>query len=147
MNPAGDVLFRVHQCQAARRGRPALAYDQFRARLPGTYDTDLSGLLLPPVGQTVQIQVTCEPKFTLGRLCITPKAAGHVPADEVLQAIARHATGDWGLLDEHDRKENERALGTRGRLVSVYQANNGIRFYIITDAGHDTTTVLLPEDY
>jgi hypothetical protein len=147
MNPARDALYRVHQCQAARRGRPALPYEQFRARLPATYETDLSGLFLPPAGQSIRIKVTSALKLTLGRVCITPSAATAVSADEVLQAIARHATGDWGVLDNHDRQENERALSTRGRLISVYQASNGTRFWIITDAGWETTTLLLPEDY
>ena len=35
----------------------------------------------------------------------------------------------------------------RGRFVSVYQASNGTRFWIITDAGWKTTTLFLPEDY
>jgi hypothetical protein len=70
-----------------------------------------------------------------------------VPPDEVLIAVARHAAGDWDTLDEHDRHENERALGTRGRLISSYQASNGSPFWVITDAGWAITTVLLPEDY
>ncbi len=35
----------------------------------------------------------------------------------------------------------------RGRFVSVYQASNGTRFWIITDAGWETTTLLPSEDY
>jgi hypothetical protein len=147
MNPARDVLYQVHQCQAKRRSQTALPYDQFLARLPATYETDLTSLLLPPAEVTIQIQVECEPKFQLGKVCITASAANAVPSNEVLEAIARHAAGDWGALDEHDRQENERALGTRGRLLSTYQASNGNRFYIITDAGWLTTTLLLPEDY
>ena len=108
MNPARDALYRVHQCQAARRGRPALPYEQFRARLPATYETDLSGLFLPPAGQSIRIKVTSAPKLTLGRVCITPTAANAVSADELLQAIARHATGDWGCW-----------TNTTGRKTSV----------------------------
>ena len=147
MNPTRDAAYRVHQFQATRRSQAALPYEQFCARLPSAYETDFTGLLLPPAGQPVQIQVTRNPKFSLGQLCTTPHAANDVPPDEVLKAIARHVAGDWGALDEHDRQENERALGSRGRLVSVYQASNGTRFYVITDAGWETTTVLLPEDY
>jgi hypothetical protein len=147
MDAQQDPLYQVHQAQAARRALSPLAHADFCARLPETYDTDLTGLLLPPPDVTVQVKVTGEPQFKLGQLCITPNAAKAVPADEVLQAIARHAAGDWGLLDDHDRQENERALGSRGRLVSVYQSSNGSRFYVITDAGWQTTTLLLPEDY
>jgi hypothetical protein len=51
------------------------------------------------------------------------------------------------LLESHDRDVNERALANGGRLVSVYQAAGGCRYYIITEAGGMATTVLLPEDY
>ena len=147
MNPAHDALYRIHQFQAQRCGQSALPYDQFSARLRSTSDTDLTGLLLPPTGVRIEIRATREPKFSLGQLCITPRAAIAVPPNEVLNAVARHAAGDWGALDKHDRQENERALGTRGRLVSSYQASNGSPFWVITDAGWATTTVLLPEDY
>ena len=147
MNPAQDALYRVHELQARRRGQSALPYDQFCARVQTRHDPDLTGLLLPPTGVRVEIVAKRTPKFSLGRLCITPNAATAVPPDEVRKAVARHAAGDWGTLDKHDWQENERALGTRGRLVSVYEASNGTRFYVITDAGWETTTLLLPKDY
>ena len=147
MNPAHDVLYQVHQSQAAQRGQAALPYDRFRSRLPGTLETDLTGLLFPSAAVAVEIHVKREPKVQLGQLCITANAAHAVPPKDVLRAVARHAAGDWGALDEHDRQENERALHTHGRLVSVYQASNGSRFWVITDPGWAITTVLLPEDY
>ena len=147
MNPAPDALYRIHQFQAARRGHLPLAYSAFQARLPATYETDLAGLLLPPVANAPPPEVKGEPKFTLGHICITANAAAAVPPNEVLLAVARHAAGDWGNLDAHDRQENERALGSRGRLLSAYQASNGQPFWVITDAGWAVTTLLLPEDY
>ena len=147
MNPAPDVLYRVHQFQAARRGHLPLAYSAFQARLPTSYETDLTGLLPPPVASAAQPVFQCPSKFELGHLCITANAAQAVPPNEVMHAVARHAAGDWGTLDAHDRQENERALGTRGRLLSVYQASNGQPFWVVTDAGWQVTTLLLPEDY
>ena len=147
MNPAHDVLSRAHQVPGQRRSQPALAPADYCARLPATYETDRTSLLGPPAGPPIRLPVTHAPRFTLGRWCLTPQAANAVPADEIWPAVARHAAGDWGALDEHDRQENERALGTRGRLVSVYQARHGQRFWVITDAGWEVTTVLLPEDY
>jgi hypothetical protein len=78
---------------------------------------------------------------------ITRAAALALSHEDVQQALGRHVRGDWGLLDAHDRSTNERALATGGRLVSVYQAQNGGRFYVITEAGHTCTTLLLPADY
>ena len=145
MKPAQDALYRVHEFQARRRGQTALPYAEFCARLPGTWETDLSGLLLPPAGVTVQIQVIPTLKFQLGEVCITANALNVVPHNEVLQAVARHAAGDWGSVDEHDRQENERALSTRGRLLSTYQASNGNPFWVITSAGWNNT-VFVPKD-
>lgn len=119
MNPAHDALSRIHQFQAQRCGQSALPYDQFSARLRGPSDTDLTGLLLPPTEVRIEIRATREPKFSLGQLCITPQAVTAVPPDEVLKAVARHTSGDWGMLDEHDRQENARAALHGGRLVAA----------------------------
>ena len=91
--------------------------------------------------------MAAQPKFTLGRVCRTLNAVNRLPAEEVLKAIARHAVGDWGALNAHDRRANKRSLGRRGRLVSVYQASNGSRFDVITDTGWAATKVLLPGDF
>jgi hypothetical protein len=52
-----------------------------------------------------------------------------------------------GDVDEHDRQANDRALIEGTRLLSVYQAVNGTKFWIITEADRSVTTILLPEDY
>ena len=147
MHPAPVALDRFHQFQAARRGHLPLANSAFQARLPATFETDLAGLLLPPVAKAAPPEVQGEPKYALGHICITANVATAVPPNEILPAVARHAAGDWGTLAEPDRQENERALGTRGRVLSAYEASNGQPFWVITDAGWHNTTVLLPEDY
>ena len=147
MNPAQDALYRVHEFQARRRGQSALPYDQFCARVRMHRDTDLTGLLLPPTGVPVEIVAKRSPRFSLGLLCITPNAASTIPPDEVRKAVARHAAGDWGTLDEHDRQENERALRLGGRLFSAYESSSGPKFWVITESDRRTTTVLMPEDY
>ena len=43
--------------------------------------------------------------------------------------------------------ENELSLQNGFRLPSVYRAENGTKFWIITEADRLVTTVLLPEDY
>ena len=85
--------------------------------------------------------------FPLGRVVATANAADVLPRAEVLAAIDRHATGDWGELDDEDRLANERALRDGSRLLSVYRTESGTRFWIITEADRSATTVLLPEDY
>ena len=87
------------------------------------------------------------PRFSLGQTTITPAALGALTNRAVLGALARHARGDWGDVDRHDRKVNDAALRHGGRLMSVYHAGDGTKFYVITEADRSVTTVLLPDDY
>ena len=85
--------------------------------------------------------------FRLGRIVATPNALNSFSDEEILDAIQRHQAGDWGSLSEDDRAANDRALVDGSRILSAYNANNGARFWIITEADRSVTTVLLPEDY
>jgi hypothetical protein len=86
-------------------------------------------------------------KFPLGQTVITRNAQNKLHAADVLIAMNRHASGDWGDVDEHDRRENELSLTENFRLLSVYYDRNRVKFWIITEADRSATTVLLPEDY
>lgn len=86
-------------------------------------------------------------RFPMGQLVATPNALAQLTHDDITTALRRHAIGDWGDLDEHDRLENEASLVHGLRLLSVYTGANGTRFYVITEADRSATTVLLPEDY
>jgi hypothetical protein len=86
-------------------------------------------------------------KFQLGQIVATPNALDHLTQDDIRSGIIRHQSGDWGDLDADDRKENDLALERGTRLLSAYQASNGVKFWIITEADRSSTTVLLPEDY
>lgn len=86
-------------------------------------------------------------KFDLGQVVATPNALDTLYPEDVRAAIDRHAAGDWGELDEHDRLENERSLAAGFRLLSVYRDRHHTKFYVITEADRTVTTILLPEDY
>lgn len=86
-------------------------------------------------------------RFRLGRIVATLNALSCLNDDDILTGIQRHQAGGWGDLDEHDRQENELSLKQGLRLLSVYRAANGTKFWIITEADRSVTTVLLPEDY
>jgi hypothetical protein len=83
----------------------------------------------------------------LGQLFATPTAILAVTEEEVQQALQRHVMGDWGELDEEDKKANDLALQTGERLLSAYKSATGTKFWIITEADRASTCVLLPEDY
>ena len=87
------------------------------------------------------------PKFNLGQTVITATAKAVLSPEDVRIALLRHSRGDWGDLCSDDRKVNERGVLDRGMILSSYQSADGVKFWVITDPGHDCTTVLLPEDY
>lgn len=95
-----------------------------------------------------RILLIAESKFPLGQLAVTAAANETLTAHDIQTAVNQHASGQWGDLDEFDRKANERALTHGGRLVSVYKSETGTgRFYVITEADRSVTTILLPSDY
>lgn len=92
---------------------------------------------------------TKEALFPLGQIVATPGAltalekAGQTPLD----FLSRHARGEWGDLCEEDRKENVLSLECGFRLLSRYTTSAGDALYLITEADHTVTTLLLPEEY
>ena len=68
-------------------------------------------------------------------------------SEEPVGFLYRHASGDWGELDDEDRKENELSLREGFRLVSAYRLKTGEELWIITEADRSVTTLLLPEEY
>ena len=80
---------------------------------------------------------------TLGALRVLSEAR-----EDPFRLLARHATGDWGELDAHDRRENQRSLKNGWRVLSSYPiGEDGSKVWIITEADHSCTTILLPEEY
>ena len=85
--------------------------------------------------------------FPLGNIYHTPGVEEAIPSEDVMQALARHQSGDWGDLSAHDRAENEFSLGYPLRILSAYRAQTGEKFWVMTEADRSATTVLLPSEY
>ena len=88
--------------------------------------------------------------FPLGRIYMTRGAVEafrrrDVPSIENL--ITRHATGDWGDMDEQDKAMNDAAVKSGGRIFSAYRLTDNLRVWIITEWDRSATTVLLPNEY
>jgi hypothetical protein len=88
-------------------------------------------------------------RFPLGQTMATPGAleafvrTGETP----LPFLARHANGNWGDVDEHDKAENEFSVEHGFRILSAYRLADDTRIWIITEADRSVTTILLPEEY
>ena len=86
-------------------------------------------------------------KVPLSQIVATPAALGAVSQPDIVAALRRHASGDWGEIDAHDRAANDDALKSGERILSVYRSGTGTTFWVITEADRSATTVLLPDDY
>jgi hypothetical protein len=94
-------------------------------------------------------QTERKPLFDVGSLVSTPGAlaalakSGQTPLD----FLSRHITGDWGDLEEEDRKENDLSVKKGFRILSSYKTNAGQKVWVITEADRSVTTLLLPDEY
>ena len=84
----------------------------------------------------------------LGRVVATPGALKLLSeaGEDSFCYLDRHAWGDWGDLDGHDRRENELSLQHGWRIVSSYPVGEKT-IWVISEADRTVTTVLLSEDY
>ncbi|WP_237426698.1 MULTISPECIES: type I restriction endonuclease subunit M [Delftia] len=88
------------------------------------------------------------PIFRVGR-CVTTIGVhdlickGEVDPHELLR---RHQSCDWGEIHTLDRALNQHSLVDRAMVMSVYKVGDHT-IWVITDAGWQTTTLLLPYEY
>ena len=114
---------------------------------PHPHRTVLPSESSTPPPEEFALFVGAQPRFNLGRMVITSNANAILTPEEVRLALWRHSRGDWGDLCAEDAKMNEERVHQKGMIMSAYQSAKGEKFWIITDPGHEVTTVLLPEDY
>ena len=88
-------------------------------------------------------------RFELGQLLTTPSAldAAEATGESLIVFIERHAGGDWGIVDDADKRANDRALKEGARLLSAYRLKDSTKIWVITEADRSATTVLLPDEY
>jgi hypothetical protein len=86
-------------------------------------------------------------KFRLGRIVRTPHPLEVLSNEDILAGITRHQAGDWGDVCAEDKMLNDRAAVEGTRILSAFRTADGTTFWIITEADHSVSTVLLPEDY
>ena len=94
------------------------------------------------------------PKSPLGQILVTPGALEALGRSHQnpLTFIARHSSGDWGIICDEDQELNDQAVVDGSRIVSAYHVNDGTKLWVITEAANDdghrsATTILLPDEY
>jgi hypothetical protein len=86
--------------------------------------------------------------FPLGGVVMTPGARDFMEEQglDASHLLARHVTGDWGDLDDHDKQANDQALSDGSRIFSAYRIGEQ-KLWIITEGDRSATTILLPSEY
>lgn len=93
-------------------------------------------------------------KFSLGRCVATPGCLAALAAtgESPTKFLAKHASGDWGVMSASDKRANDAALLDGGRIFSGYLLADGTKIWVITEATDDagvrgSTCLLLPDEY
>jgi|SaaInlV_100m_DNA_2_1039680.scaffolds.fasta_scaffold140290_2 hypothetical protein len=87
--------------------------------------------------------------FNLGQVVATPGALamlagnGQTPSE----FISRHHNREQGELGNEDHQANDESVKSKGQILSVFKAKDESKVWVITDPGHEVTTVLLPSEY
>ncbi|HCM5830616.1 hypothetical protein [Klebsiella pneumoniae] len=100
--------------------------------------------------ETVFLSIVPSMRFSAGATIMTAGVARLVEQGHLNPAsyLSRHLGGDWGDLDESDRRQNDDALASgENRLFSSYQVNRDLKLWIITEWDRSVTTLLLPGEY
>ena len=87
--------------------------------------------------------------FPLGQIVATPGAidAMTIAGDVPTRFLNRHRSGDWGIMPEDDKLENNWAVQNEARIFSAYKTSKNVKLWVITEADRSSTTLLLPEEY
>ncbi len=95
------------------------------------------------------------PMFPLGAIVATPVALEATTHAHRMECLARHVSGNWGVVDAEDAATNDDAVTAGNRILSAYPIDpskpcKGFGdncLWIITEADRSVTTFLLPSDY
>lgn len=97
------------------------------------------------------MRTTIKPKLETGILCLTDSINSLMLNDsafyaDLLTAISRYKTYDWGEISPADKHSNDQALFSGDRILAAYPTCQGT-IWIITEADRSTTTILFPAEY
>lgn len=84
-----------------------------------------------------------KPLFHPGKLLVS-HAALDVLRDNsvpVISVVLRHIAGDWGVVSDDDKRQNDVSIGTGLRLISLYRLPDQTRILVITEWDRSHTTI------
>jgi len=80
--------------------------------------------------------------FPLGRI-IVHSSLTCLSREDLMIALDRHRSGDWGDIGENQRLANERALSKGGSLLSQFDCAKNMKLEIVTNEHRSRTLVKL----
>ena len=86
------------------------------------------------------------PMFELGKIWVSPFVANELSEVDVKKALHQHGSGSWGILGPSDWKANNFSLDAGLPVLSLFEAEDGTMFMVLTDFDRQLTEVLLPRE-
>lgn len=125
-----------------KTGRPTLRVYKCPADSLAVADSELIGSL----EELVIIHSLTDALFSTRKMA-TCGVHDQVSSVEIRDAVLRHCRGDWGDVSPEDAAANNEALAEGGQVLGSYKSTSGVVFWVVTGAGHEVTTAMLPEEY
>ncbi|MBR8215563.1 hypothetical protein [Burkholderia vietnamiensis] len=84
-----------------------------------------------------------KPLFHPGKLLVSHAALAALRANgvPVVSIVLRHIAGDWGIVSEDDKRQNDVSIAAGLRLISIYRLPDQIRILVITEWDRSNTTI------
>jgi hypothetical protein len=84
-----------------------------------------------------------KPLFHPGRLLVSHAAlaALHTNSVPVVSVVLRHVAGDWGIVSEDDKRQNDASIAIGLRLISIYRLPDQTRILVITEWDRSNTSI------
>lgn len=84
-----------------------------------------------------------KPLFHPGKLLVSHAALAALRANDVpvIGVMLRHIAGDWGIVSDDDKRENDVSINAGLLLLSVYRLPDQTRILVITEWDRSHTTL------
>lgn len=84
-----------------------------------------------------------KPLFHPGKLLVAPAAIEALRSNSipVISVVLRHIAGDWGVVSEDDKRQNDVSIAAGLRLISIYRLPDQTRILVITEWDRSNTTI------
>lgn len=84
-----------------------------------------------------------KPLFHPGKLLVSHAAVAALRTNGVplISIVLRHIAGDWGIVSEDDKRQNDISIMAGMRLISIYRLPDHTSILVITEWNRAKTTI------